>query len=70
MNQQQIAAIYDEFPEDQQNIPRSEFIKRAMNTMDPMKCKKILNVMVEKKRQIRQGRVQQAIIDSAITRGT
>ncbi|KKM66374.1 hypothetical protein LCGC14_1481780 [marine sediment metagenome] len=65
MNRQQIAAIYDSFPPEQQNIPRTEFIKRAMNTMNPVRCKKILDVMVQKKHQ---GRVQRAIIDSAITR--
>ncbi len=56
MNQTQIAKIYDSFPENQRNIPRAEFIKRAMNTMNPVRCKKILNIMVEKKHQ---GRIQQ-----------
>lgn len=65
MNQTQIGKIYDSFPESQQNIPKAEFIKRAMNTMNPVRCKKILNIMVEKKHQ---GRIQQAVIDSAITR--
>ncbi len=65
MNQQQITKIYDSFPENQRNIPRAEFIKRAMNTMNPVRCKKILNIMVEKKHQ---GRMQRAVIDSAITR--
>lgn len=66
MNRTQIGQIYDSFPPEQQNILRSEFIKRAMNTMNPVRCKKILDVMVQKKHQ---GRVQRAIIDSAITRG-
>ena len=66
MNRQQIGQIYDSFPESQCNMPRAEFIKRAMNTMNPVRCKKILNIMVEKKHQ---GRIQQAVIDSAITRG-
>ncbi|KKN35478.1 hypothetical protein LCGC14_0783300 [marine sediment metagenome] len=67
MNQTQIGKIYDSFPEGQQNIPRAEFIKRAMNTMNSARCKKILNIMAEKKHR---GRVQRAVIDSAITRGT
>ncbi len=67
MNRTQLSNLYDSFPKNQQNIPRSEFIKRAMNTMNPAKCKKILDIMVDRKHQ---GRVQKAIIDSAITRGT
>ncbi|KKN69812.1 hypothetical protein LCGC14_0437580 [marine sediment metagenome] len=66
MNRHQIADLYDSFSENQQNIPRAEFIKRAMNTMNPVRCKKILNIMVEKKHQ---GRIQRTVIDSAITRG-
>jgi hypothetical protein len=70
MNRTQIAKIYDSFPEDQRNIPRTEFIKRAMNTMDPVRCKKILDIMVDGKKRVRRAQVQKAVIDSAITRGT
>lgn len=68
MNRQQIGQIYDSFPESQRNIPRPEFIKRAMNTMNPVRCKKILDMMVERKHQERIGEMQRAVIDSAITR--
>ena len=67
MNRTQISEIYDSFPENQQNMSKAEFVKRAMNTMNPVRCKKILDIMVDKKHQ---GRVQRAVIDSAITRGT
>lgn len=65
MDKNQIGQIYDSFPENQRNIPKTEFIKRAMNTMNPVRCKKILNIMVEKKHQ---AQVQKTVIDSAITR--
>ena len=62
MNRQQIAAIYDSFTPEEQNIPRTEFIKRAMDAMDPGK------IAAEADRMA-QGRIQKAVIDSAITRG-
>jgi hypothetical protein len=69
MNRQQISQLYDSFPPGQQNIPRAEFIKRAMNTMNPVRCKKILDIMVDDKQRTRRAQVQKAVIDSAITRG-
>lgn len=70
MNRQQIGQIYDSFPESQQNMPKAEFIKRAMNTMNQAKGREILNVMLDDKQRVRQAQVQKAVIDSAITRGT
>lgn len=62
MNRTQIAAIYDSFTPEEQNMPREQFIKRAMDAMDPGK------IAIEADR-IAQGRIQKAVIDSAITRG-
>jgi len=69
MNRQQIAAIYDNLTEDQQNIPREQFIKRVMGVIDPVKNKRVLDAIVERKHQKRVGEMQKAVIDSAITRG-
>ncbi|KKN53869.1 hypothetical protein LCGC14_0598280 [marine sediment metagenome] len=67
MNYQQISEIYDSFPENQQNIPKAEFVKRALATQSVTKGREILNVMLDDKKR---ERVQRAVIDSAITRGT
>lgn len=62
MNRQQIAKIYDEFPEDQRDMPRAEFIKRAMDALDP-------NKMIQEADAIARGRIQRAQIDVALGRG-
>lgn len=69
MNRTQIAALYDSFSPEQQNMPRSEFIKKAMNTLDPAKNSQILDAMVQRKRQATQGQIEQARIDTALQRG-
>jgi len=68
MTHQQVAAIYDSLTEDQQDLPRDQFIKRAMSAIDPAKNKRILDAMVERKHQKRVGKMQKAVIDNAITR--
>lgn len=50
MNRTQIAQIYDSFPEDKQNMPREEFIRKALGCLNPEKNTKILDAMVQKKR--------------------
>ncbi len=62
MNRQQIAKIYDSFPLEEQDISRSEFIKRMTAAIDP-------NMIATDANAIAQGRIQKAVIDSAITRG-
>lgn len=69
MNRTQIAALYDSFPESQRDMPREQFIKKTMNTLDPTKNSQILDAMVEQKRQVARGRIQQAQIDAALQRG-
>ncbi len=69
MNQQQIGQIYDSFPPEQQNMSKTEFIKRAMATQSVIKGREILNVMLNDKQRAHQAQVQKEIIDSAITRG-
>lgn len=59
MTPQQIAVIYDSFPEGQQDIPREQFIKRVIDAQDP-------NKMAADVDRIVRGRVQKAVIDRAI----
>ena len=66
MTPQQIAQIYDEFPESQRDMPKSEFIRQTMDTLDPTANTKILDHMVQRKRQVTQGRREQARIDAAL----
>lgn len=66
MNRQQIATIYDEFPESQQDMPREAFIRKAMNAQDPIKNQKILSAIINRKCQIKAGQMEQARIDAAL----
>ncbi len=66
MTPQQIAAVYDNMTPEEQNMPRSEFIRQAMDVMDPKANKKILDHMVQRKRQATQGRLEQARIDAVL----
>lgn len=66
MNRQQIAAVYDSMTPKEQNMPRSEFIRRAMDAMDPAANSKILDHMVQRKRQVTRGRMEQARIDAVL----
>lgn len=62
MTPQQAAKVYDSFPPEEQDMPKTEFIKRMVAAMDPAK-------MAADAERIAQGRMQKAQIDSAITRG-
>ena len=66
MNQTQIAAVYDSMTPKQQNMPREQFIRQAMDAMDPTANKKILDHMVQWKRQVTRGRIEQARIDAVL----
>lgn len=66
MNRTQLATIYDEFPESRQNMPKSEFIRKALATLDPAANSRILDAMVDRKRQITRGQIEQARIDAAL----
>ena len=66
MTPQQIAAVYDSFPPEQQDMPREQFIRQAMDVMDPKANEKILDHMVQRKRQATQGRLEQARIDAVL----
>jgi len=61
MTPQQIAAIYDSFTPEEQNIPRSEFIKRTMDALDP-------NKMMQEASTIAKGRIQRKQINEALQR--
>lgn len=66
MNQTQLAAIYDEFPESQRNMPKEQFIRKALATQNPTKNRAILSSMVERKCRARAGQMEKAVIDSAL----
>jgi hypothetical protein len=66
MNQTQIAAVYDNMTPEEQNMPRDQFIRQCMDTLDPAANKKILDHMVQRKRQVTQGRLEQARIDAVL----
>ena len=66
MNRQQIATVYDEFPEGQQDMPREQFIREVLACQDPVANGEILAQMVQGKQQARQGRIQKAQIDAAL----
>lgn len=66
MNRTQLATIYDEFPESQRDMPREQFIRKAMNAYNPAKNRKILSAMIDRKCQIKAGQIEQARIDAAL----
>lgn len=66
MDRNQIAAIYDSFPESQRDMPKEVFIKKALGCIDPIKNTKILDAMVQKKRW---GNRNKAQIDRAMKGG-
>lgn len=61
MNRTQIAAIYDEMPKNQQNMPREMFIQQVTDALDP-------NKMMQEADTIARGRIQRAQIDAALGR--
>jgi len=63
VNRQQIAAIYDAFPESGKDLPREEFIRRATNALDPVKLTRDVNAEVQRRRT---GRANKAAIDRVI----
>lgn len=69
MNRAQLSHLYDSYPESQRDMPKAEFVKKAMDCQNPAKNKAILSSMIERKCQIRRGQMEKAVIDSAITRG-
>ncbi|MCK5615792.1 hypothetical protein KAR91_78740 [Candidatus Pacearchaeota archaeon] len=50
-------------------MPKEQFIKKTLSTLDPAANKKILDSMVQQKRQVMRGQVEQARIDAALRRG-
>jgi hypothetical protein len=68
MNRTQIAQLYDSFPESQRDMPREQFIKKAMDAYNPVKNRKILSAMIDRKCQIKAGQIEQARIDAALKR--
>jgi len=49
MNRTQLSSLYDSFPEGQRDMPKEEFMKKAMGCIDPTKNAKILDAMIQKK---------------------
>ncbi len=66
MNRTQLATIYDSMTPEEQNMPRDQFIRQAMDAMDPAANEKILDHMVQRKRQATRGRLEQARIDAVL----
>ena len=66
MNRTQIGQLYDSMTPKEQDMPREQFIRQTMDTLDPTANTKILDHMVQRKRQVMQGRVEQARIDAAL----
>lgn len=66
MNRQQIAAIYNSMAPEERDMPREQFIQKAMDILDPVTNNKILDNMVQQKRQITQGQIQKAQIDAVL----
>lgn len=69
MNRTQLSNLYDSFPENQRDMPREQFIRKAMDAQNPTKNRKILSAMINRKCQIKTGEMEQARIDSALRRG-
>lgn len=65
MNRQQIAKLYDEFPADQRDIPREQFIREVADALDPTKMAAEADAIVQRRRM---GRTNQAAIDAALGR--
>lgn len=69
MNRTQLSKLYDSFPENRRDMPKAEFIKRALNTTDRTANENILNQMVQDKQRTRRAQIQKTVIDSAVVRG-
>ena len=68
MNRNQLSTLYDSYPEGQRDMPKEEFIKKALACQDSVANGKILAHMVKGKQRARQGRIQKAQIDAAVKR--
>ena len=66
MNRTQLSNIYDSFPENQRNMPKEQFIHKALATQNPTKNRAILSNMIERKCQVKAGQMEQAVINSAL----
>lgn len=66
MNRTQLSAVYDSFPENQRDMSKEQFIRKALNTQDPTKNRAILTAMVKRKCQIKAGQMEQTRIDAAL----
>jgi len=66
MNRQQIAKLYDEFPPEQQDMPREQFIKKMSGLLDPTRMARQVDAMVQRKRW---GNRNKAEIDRALKGG-
>lgn len=65
MNREQIAQIYDEFPEDKRDIPREQFIRKVANALDPNKMAAEADIIVQRRIT---GRMNKAAIDEVVKR--
>ena len=59
MNRQQIAQLYDSFPEGQKDMPKEQFINRMIVATDPTRMARDADAIV-------QGRLQKGQIDAAL----
>lgn len=50
MNRTQIAAIYDEFPESQRDMPKEQFIRETMKALDPNRMAADADAIVQQRR--------------------
>ena len=66
MNRQQIAQIWDSFPEDKRDMPKERFIRETMNALDPNRMAAEADAIVQRRRM---GRAQQTQIDRALGGG-
>ena len=69
MNRQQAAKIFDEFPDDKKDMPRSEFIRQACALTDSKQMKQDMGkIMAEKKRRGMMADINRTSIDRTLER--
>ena len=66
MNRTQLSNIYDSFPENQRDMPKEQFIKKALATQNPNTIRAFLSSMIERIGLVRAGHMEKAVIDSAL----
>ena len=69
MNRTQLSNIYDSFSESQRDMPKIDFIKKALATQNPTANRAILTDMIEGKCRAKAAQMEKAVIDSAIVGG-